>query len=109
MPAFLDRLFRRRPREPVELDVHQQLILLTLARFQPCTFNRLFEEAAAIRRTTQADMANAVLRLQANDVILRLEEPGVAQAQRRYTLTRRGKRIARMLPREPKSALDVYV
>jgi len=109
VPPFLDRLFHRRPREPVELDVHQQLILLTLARFAPCSFNRLFEEAAAIRRTTQADMANAVLRLQADEVIERLEEPGVAQAQRRYTLTKRGRRIARMLPREPKSAMDVYV
>jgi hypothetical protein len=40
--SFLSRLFRRRPRAPVELDVHQQLILLTLARFEPCSFTRLF-------------------------------------------------------------------
>ena len=107
--SFLDRIFRRRPREPVELDVHQQIILLTLARFGPRAFNDLFAEAAAIRRTTQAEMANAALKLQAADLIARLEEPGITQAQRRYALTKRGKRISRILPREPKSTLDVYV
>jgi DNA-binding HxlR family transcriptional regulator len=54
-------------------------------------------------------MANGLLRLQADEVIQRPDEPDVPQAQRRYTLTKRGRRIARMLPREPRSALDVYL
>jgi DNA-binding MarR family transcriptional regulator len=107
--SFFARLFRRTPPAPVELDVHQQLVLLTLVRFGPYSFDQLFAEAGAIRRTTPADMANAVLKLEAAAVIERLAEEGRSQAQRRYALTRRGKRIARILPHEPKSTFDVYV
>ena len=108
--SWLDRLLRRGPPPtPVELDLHQQLALLTLARFGPSTFNRLYAEVSAIRPTTQAEMANAVLKLEAAGVIERHAEPNTAQAQRRYTLTRRGKRVSRYIPREPRSAIEFYV
>jgi DNA-binding MarR family transcriptional regulator len=95
--------------QPVELDLHQQLALLTLARFGPCSFNRLYAEVSAIRRTTQADMANAVLTMEAAGVIERQAGPNTAQAQRRYVLTHRGKRITRHIPRDPRSAIEFYV
>lgn len=110
--TWIRRIFRpgqRRARVPVELDLHQQIALLTLARFGPSNFNRLFAEASAIRRTTQADMANAVLKMEAAGVIERQAESGTPQALRRYMLTRRGKRIARYIPRDPRSAMEFYV
>ena len=107
--SFFSRLFRRTPPAPVELDLHQQLALLTMVRFGPCSFNRLFEEASAIRATTQAEMVNAVLKMEAAGVIERLAEAGTAQAQRRYTLTRRARRILRYIPREPRSAMEFYI
>jgi DNA-binding MarR family transcriptional regulator len=107
--SFLDRLFRRAPPTPVELDLHQQHALLTMARFGPCSFNRLFAEVSAIRPTTQAEMVNAVLKMEAADVIERLQEPGTAQAQRRYKLTRRARRILHYIPREPRSAMEFYI
>jgi DNA-binding MarR family transcriptional regulator len=107
--SWFARIFRRTPPAPVELDLHQQLALLTMARFGPCSFNRLFEEVSVIRATTQAEMVNAVLKLEAAGVIERLAQPGTAQAQRRYTLTRRARRILRFIPREPRSAMEFYI
>ena len=107
--SFLSRLFRRTPPAPVELDLHQQLALLTMARFGPCSFNRLFEEVSAIRATTQAEMVTAVLTMEAAGVIERLAEEGAAQPQRRYKLTRRARRILRYIPREPRSAMEFYI
>ena len=109
--TWFRRLLHRpsKPRAPVELDLHQQLALLTLARFGPCSFNRLFAEVSATRRTTQAELVNGVLKLEAAAVIERLAESNLTQSQRRYSLTRRGRRIARFIPREPRSAMEFYV
>jgi len=106
---WLTRALRRTPPTPVELDLHQQWALLTLARFGPRTFNQLYDEVRVIRPTTQAEMVNAVLKLETAAVIERLEEPGTAQPQRRYALTRRGRRILRYVPREPRSAMEFYI
>jgi hypothetical protein len=46
--------------------------------------------------------------MEAAGVIERLAEPGTAQAQRRYALTRRARRILRYIPREPRSAMEFY-
>jgi len=107
--SLLSRLFRRAPPTPVALDLHQQLALLTLARFGPCSFNRLHDEVSAIRATTQAEMVNAVLTMEAAGVIERLAEAGTAPAQRRYTPTRRARRLLRYIPREPRSAMEFYI
>ena len=108
--SWLNRILRRSPPPtPVELDLHQQLAVLTLARFGPSSFNRLFAEVSAIRPTTQAEMANAVLKMEAAGVIARHAEPATSQAQRRYALTRRGRRVSRYIPREPRSAIEFYV
>ncbi len=95
--------------EPVELDLHQQLAVRTLARFGPCSFNRLYDEVRATRPTTQAEMANAILKMDAAGIIQRPPEPSTPQAQRRYILTRRGKRVARYIPPDPRSAIEFYV
>ena len=108
--SWLNRLLRRPAHpEPVELDLHQQLAVLALKRFGPCSFSRLFAEVGAIRPTTQAEMVNALLKMETAGVIERLAEPGTAQAQRRYALTRRGKRITRWIPDQPRSAMAFYV
>ncbi len=106
---WLSRLFRRTPPTPVELDLHQQWALLSIARSGPRTFNQLYEEVSVIRTTTQAEMVNAVLKLETAAVIERLKEAGTAQPQRRYALTRRGRRILRYVPREPRSAMEFYI
>ena len=88
--------------------MHQQFAVLTLQRFGPCDFSRLYAEVGAIRPTTQAEMVNAVLKMEAAGVIERLAEKGTAQAQRRYVLTRRGKRLARWIPAQPRSVIEFY-
>lgn len=94
---------------PVELDLHQQLAVLALHRFGPCDFQRLLAEAGGVRPVTQAEMANGVLKLEAGGVIERHAERGTPHAQRRYALTRRGRRIARYLPPDPHSAMEFYL
>ena len=105
------RILRRTQGKPaaVELDLHQQLAVRTLARFGPCSFNRLYDEVRAIRPTTQAEMANAILKMDAAGIIQRPPEPSTPHAQRRYILTRRGKRVARYIPSDPRSAIEFYV
>jgi DNA-binding MarR family transcriptional regulator len=108
--TWLDRLFRRppgQPAAPVELDLYQQHALLTLKRAGPCAFDRLYAEVSAIRPTTQAEMVNAILKLEAAGVLERL--PDGPQSRRPYVLTRRGKRITRYLPNAPRSAMQFYV
>jgi len=109
MPSWFQRLFHRPTPTPVELDLHQQLTVLALRRFGPCTFDRLLAEVGAIRPTTPADMANAVLKMEAGSVIDRLPAVGTPHAKRPYTLTRRGKRLARYIPDSPRSAIEFYV
>ncbi len=96
-------------RTPVELDLHQQIAVLALKRFGPCSYNRLQAEIEAMRPATQAQMVNAVLTMETAGVIERLREQGTPQAQRRYVLTRRGRRIARFIPAEPRSAMEFYI
>lgn len=99
----------RRTPIPVDLDLHQQVILRALARFGPADFARLAAEVEANRPATPAEIANAVLRLETAMVIARAEARDRRPAERRYTLTRRGRRIARIIPAESRSALLVYV
>ena len=93
----------------VELDLHQQIAVLALKRFGPCSYNRLQAEVEAVRPATQAQIVNAILTMEAAGVIERLHEQGTPQARRRYVLTRRGRRIARWIPAEPRSAMAFYV
>jgi hypothetical protein len=93
----------------VELDLHQQLALLAIKRFGPRTFEQLLAEVGATRPTTQAEMANAVLKMEAGGVIDRPAASGTPHAQRPYVLTRRGKRILRYIPSAPRSAIEFYV
>lgn len=108
--AFVRRLRAgRRTPIPVDLDLHQQIVLRTLARFGPVDFARLAAEVTAVRLATPAEIANAVLRLETVAVIARQTEHDRRPAERRYVLTQRGRRIARLIPAECRSALLVYV
>ena len=102
------RLARRRP-EPVELDLVQQLALLTLSRFGPQPYSRIAAEISATRPATPAEIVNGVLKLETAGVIERASEPGVAQSNRRYRLTKRGKKFIPFIPREPRSVLEFRI
>jgi DNA-binding MarR family transcriptional regulator len=102
----------RRPRarpEPVSLDLVQQIAVLTLARFGPRPYSRIAAEVSATRGATPAEITSGVLKLEAAGVIERVAEAGVSQSNRRYRLTRRGRRIARYIPTEPRSVLEFHI
>jgi DNA-binding HxlR family transcriptional regulator len=109
--SWFERLFRRAAgrRRPVEMDPHQQLAVRALFRFGPRSFNELYEEVRAIRPATQAEMANAILKLEADGILSRPSDPGRPQAQRRYVLSNRGMRIARHIPADPRSTIEFHV
>jgi DNA-binding MarR family transcriptional regulator len=102
------RQARRRP-QPVELDLVQQLTVLTLARFGPQPYARIAAEISAIRPATPAEIVNGVLKLETAGVIERLAEKGVSQSNRRYALTRRGRRFVPFIPTEPRSVLEFHI
>lgn len=106
---WLDRL-QRRPSEPVELDPLQQLVVRALARFGPLPYSRLAAEVTATRMATPADVVSGVLRLEAAGIIERLAPAPTGRGEgrrdgQRYRLTRRGRRIARFIPAEPRSVM----
>lgn len=111
---WLGRL-RRRPSEPVELDPLQQLVVRALARFGPLPYSRLAAEVAATRTATPADLVSGVLRLEAAGIIERLastppgRKSGARRDGQRYRLTRRGRRIARVIPAEPRSVMGFSI
>lgn len=114
MPSRWDNLrerlrrMRRAP-EPVELDLVQQLALLTLARFGPQPYSRIAAEISATRPATPAEIVNGLLKLESAGVIERWHEPGVSQSNRRYRLTKRGRRFLPFIPAEPRSLLEFHI
>lgn len=99
---------RRRP-EPVELDLVQQLAVRMLARFGPQPYARIAAEVTATRPARPADIVNGLLKLESAGVIERMSGADVAQPDRRYKLTRRGRRIVRFIPPEPRSLLEFHI
>jgi DNA-binding MarR family transcriptional regulator len=95
--------------EPVDLDLVQQLALLTLDRFGPQPYSRLAAEISATRPTTPAEITSGILKLETAGVIERAAEPGVRQSDRRYRLTRRGRRFLPYIPPEPRSVLSFRI
>lgn len=114
MPSPLARLIhglrrsRRRP-EPVELDLVQQLAVLMLARFGPQPYSRIAAEISATRAATPAEIVNGILKLETAGVIVRAAEPGVNHSNRRYALTKRGRKFLPFIPREPRSVLEFHI
>jgi hypothetical protein len=93
----------------VELDLVQQIAVLTLSRFGPQPFTRIADEVSATRPATPAEIVSGLLKLETAGVIERFAEPGVSQGDRRYRLTRRGRRFLPYIPREPRSVLEFHI
>ena len=108
--TFLQRLRGlRQRRPPVELNLVQQLALLTLHRFGPQPYSRIAAEVSATRPATPAEIVNGLLKLETAGVIERWNEPGVNQSNRRYRLTKRGRRFLPFIPAEPRSVLEFHI
>lgn len=99
----------RRPPRAVELDLVQQLSLLALARFGPLPYTRIAAEVISARRATPAEIVNGLLKLETAGVIERALEPGVRQGDRRYCLTKRGRRFLPFIPKEPRSVIEFHI
>ena len=107
---LIERLKRARPvSEPVELDLVQQIALLTLSRFGPQPYSRIAAEIGATRPATPAEVVSGLLKLEGAGVIERVAEPGVRQSDRRYRLTKRGRRFLPYIPAEPRSVLEFHI
>jgi hypothetical protein len=108
--SLAERLKRARERPPpVELDLVQQIALLALARFGPLPYSRIAAEVSATRPATPAEIVNGMLTLETAGVVERFAEAGVGQSNRRYRLTRRGKRFIPFIPAEPRSKLEFRI
>lgn len=95
----------RQAPSPVDLDLVQQIVLLTLERFGPQPYSRLAAEVNATRPATPAEITGGILKLETAGVIERATDPAVRQSDRRYALTKRGRRFLPYIPKEPRSVL----
>ena len=119
-PALLRRAWKRlRPdRIEVELDVVEQLILVHLLRVDSAIMQDLRDAVLAARRTANAMQVRlSLVRLESLRLIERVPE-GLGEGQRpdsggsggrRYRITRDGKRLRRVIPVDPRSAIQTHV
>ncbi|HLZ73101.1 MAG TPA: hypothetical protein VKV26_24620 [Dehalococcoidia bacterium] len=105
----LQHLPRRAGRRLFDLDVLDQWLVATLARFGDCTYRRIDAELRAIRAATPAEVVAALLKLQEIGLVQRVEARGLMLEERTFRLTRPGQRLARLLPAEPKSPTIFYL
>ena len=117
---LLGRLWKRlRPdRIEVELDVIEQLILVHLLRVDSAMMQDLRDGVLAGRRTANPmQIRLSLVRLESLHLIERVpdgqgegERPGSGgSGGRRYRITRDGKRLRRVIPRDPRSAIQTHV
>ena len=118
--ALLRRAWKRlRPdRIEVELDVVEQLILVHLLRVDSAIMQDLRDAVLAARRTANAMQVRlSLVRLESLRLIERVPE-GLGEGQRpdsggsggrRYRITRDGKRLRRVIPLDPRSAIQTHV
>lgn len=92
-----------------DLDVLDQWLIVTLARFGACTYRRLEAELRAIRAATPAEVVEALLKLEQLGLLQRNEPSGLMLEERRFALTRTGVRLGRLLPAEPRSPTIFYL
>lgn len=113
MTGWLGRRLRLLPRRGgarlFDLDVLDQWLIVTLARFGACTYRRLDAELRAIRAATPAETVEALLRLEQLGLLQRGEPSGLMLEERRFALTRTGARLSRLLPAEPRSPTIFYL
>ena len=99
----------RRTASAIELDLAQQWIVLTLSRFGDCGFARLQAEVDAIRGATQAEVVVAVIKLEQEHVLERLNPRTEGRQTSTYRLTTTGRKAGRLIPRPPRSPITVYL
>lgn len=98
-----------RPSRGVELDLVQQWAVLTMLRFGDCTFARLQDEVDAIRGAKPAEMVIAVMKLEQERVLERVNPRTEGRQSSTYRLTDTGRKIGRRIPQPPRSPVTVYV
>ena len=117
---LLGRLWKRlRPdRIEVELDVIEQLILVHLLRVDSAMMQDLRDAVLATRRTANPMQVRlSLVRLESLRLIERVPDgPGEGERPdsggsggRRYRITRDGKRLRRVIPSDPRSAIQTRV
>jgi hypothetical protein len=100
---------RRTGTRLLDLDVLDQWLVVTLARFGPCTYRRLEAELGAIRAAAPAEVVEALLKLEQLSLVQRNEPSGLMLEERRFALSRLGRRLSRLLPAEPRSPTIFYL
>lgn len=99
----------RRGRRSVDLDPLEQRLVLLLRRRGPSTYRLLEAEARAERPVTPADVVAALLKSEDAGLLVRLTTTSLAAQERRFALSRDGERLARIIPREPRSPATFYL
>lgn len=100
---------RPAPRRAYDLDLVDQWLVLTLRRFGECAYRRLEAELLAIRGATPAEVVASILKLEESGLLERTAATDLLAQERRFRLTRQGKRLAAYLPATPQSPTTFYV
>lgn len=105
----LRRVLRRGGPRLFDLDVLEQWVVRTLARFGDCGYGRVEAELRAIRGATPAEVVAALLKLEQAGVLEREPLTTLMAEERRFRLTHAGQKLARLLPPEPRSPTLFYL
>jgi hypothetical protein len=110
LSGLLGRLnhLRPQPRRSYDLDLVDQWLVLTLHRFNGCGYRHLEQELLAIRGAPPAEVVASILKLEEAGLLDRTPAQALVAEERRFRLTRQGRRLAGYLPAAPRSPTAFY-
>lgn len=95
-------------RTAYDLDLVDQWTVLTLQRFGDCSYRRVAAELAGIRGSTPAEAYTCLVKLENLALIERIAATELMVQERRFRLTRAGRRLAKLMPAAPRSPTIYY-
>lgn len=102
-------IVRRPAAREFDLDVTDQWLAATLARFGDCSYRRIEAELQAIKGVAPPQVVSSILKLEEAGVVERGPVQGLIAEARLFRLTSTGRRVARLLPKEPRSPTNFYL
>lgn len=102
-------IVRRPAARQFDLDVTDQWVTATLVRFGDCSYRRIEAEVQAIRGVASAQVVSSILKLEEAGMIERGPVQGLIAEARLFRLTLTGRRVGRLIPKEPRSPTIFYL
>jgi hypothetical protein len=107
MNSLRQLLRSRKQQKTIELQPLHQRLLHCLGKFGPTSFDRLSTYATVEHPAPAGEVLLALVKLEHDGLVNRLQGSGENRASSTYRLSDRGKRVERWLPPQSSSSIDI--